>query len=53
VEELETSRLLLPLLLYIKKSISATLSFLSYTGIGTRKWYLGQVEEEEEPEDRG
>ena len=49
VEELETSRLLLLLLLYTKKGISATLSFLSYTGIGTRKWYLGQVEEEEEP----
>ena len=53
MEELETSTLLHLLLLYIKKGISATLSFLSYTGIGTRKWYLGQVEEEEEPEDGG
>ena len=52
MEELETSRLLLLLLLHIKKGISATLSFLNYTEIGTRKWYLGQVEEEKEPEDR-
>ena len=46
-EEGETRRLSLPLLLHTTKGIAATLSFLSQTGIGTRKWHLGQVEEEE------
>jgi len=52
-KELGTGRLSLPLLLHTSKGITATLSFLSHTGIGTRKWHLGQMEEEQELEDGG
>ena len=52
-EELGTGRLSLPLLLHTSKGITATLSFLSHTGIGTRKWHLGQMEEEQELENGG
>ena len=36
----------LPLLLHSKQGIKATLKFLAQTRIGTRKWYLGQVDED-------
>lgn len=51
MKELDTHRLTLPLLLHSKRGIEATLHFLEETKMGTRKWYLGQLEEEEEDED--
>jgi hypothetical protein len=35
-------RLTLPLLLHTKQGIQATLAFISWTKVGTRKWHLGQ-----------
>ena len=36
----------LPLLLQTKTGIKATLAFIASTGIGTRKWHLGQTTEQ-------
>jgi len=47
-KELDIPTLTLQSLLHTKKGIEATLKFIGLTGIGTRKWYLGQIEEEEE-----
>ena len=51
VEEMGTHRLTLPLLLHSKQGIEKTLNFLERTRIGTRKWHLGQLEEEHEEEE--
>ena len=45
-EMLEEDSLTLPLLLHTKKGIAATLTFLESTKLATRKWQLGQEEEE-------
>jgi len=47
-KELDIPTLTLQSLLHTKHGIEATLKFLGSTGIGTRKWYLGEIEEEEE-----
>ena len=46
-DELRKAQLTLSLLLHTKQGIAATLAFLSRTRVGTRKWYLGQVEDEQ------
>lgn len=51
MKELDTNRLTLPLLLHSKQGIAATLSFLDRTRVATRKWHLGQLEEEREEEE--
>lgn len=49
-ETLDEDKLTLPLLLHTKKGIAATLTFLESTKVATRKWHLGEEEEEEERE---
>ena len=46
-DELCNVHLTLPLLLHTKMGIAATLAFISQTRVGTRKWHLGQVADEE------
>ena len=45
-ETLEEDNITLPLLLHTKKGIAATLCFLESTKVATRKWQLGQEEED-------
>jgi ribonuclease HI len=45
-ETLRENNLTLPLLLHTKKGIAATLCFLEGTKVATRKWHLGQEEED-------
>lgn len=46
-DELSNVHLTLPLLLHTKQGIAATLAFIRQTRVGTRKWHLGQVADEE------
>ncbi|KAI0993691.1 hypothetical protein K3495_g14493 [Podosphaera aphanis] len=40
------TRLTLPLLLHTNRGVSATLEFIKETKIATRRWYLGETEED-------
>jgi ribonuclease HI len=50
-QDLPRLRLSLPILLHTKQGIAATLSFIKRTKISTRRWYLGQEQEQEEQEE--
>ncbi|WP_432712296.1 reverse transcriptase domain-containing protein [Pedobacter sp.] len=51
VKDLGNKQPSLALLLHTTKGITATTNFLETTKIGTRKWHLGQIEDEEEEEE--